>query len=425
MLSTELTATFYALMGVSVASAMLTGSTLQWIWVNGRWNSQYNIIVTIAAIASLIQTVTCYVNALMAPDHNMWFMIYILINWVFMTHTSVMLVSKKLSLTYLKAEQERIWHRLLLINVGMFPLSLFVCVYWTTAHNFDSPLFSKIALVVEPLQIALWGVIEFCLSGAFIVQMWKYNWTTVERKAIYVLIGVGCCDALAVLLNIFLGDLESTSVKGFVYCLRIRLEVAVLGQMVDYVRKRRNPTTSSTMSKQTATKQHTHEEPLKKSSAGGNPNALGSSKKVGFQEPDGGSSKKVGFQVAEGSGLPKTRQPAPDSFAMMTLTQMIADEDDHTDENESEDHVEVGQPGTRERAPDSFAFMTLTQMIPDEDDITEQPGDDDDVEAGGRTMLPPIESLGSNLEDGMTAPYTTSGSEGSGSNHDKEPIYDV
>jgi hypothetical protein len=125
----------------------------------------------------------------------------------------------------------------------MFPISIFTCVYWATAHNFDSDIFKTINKVMEPCQIALWGLIEFVLSGAFIVQMWKFHWTSVERQGIFVLILVGVCDTLSVLLNLFIGDLESTCVKGFVYCLRIRLEVSVLCSMVEFVKSKRGSVT--------------------------------------------------------------------------------------------------------------------------------------------------------------------------------------
>ena len=132
-LEIELNWSFFALMAVVVLASILTGSSYQWVANQGgiKVKCQYNTIVTIAATSSMIQTVTCYINALMHPTHDMGFMIFILVNWVFMTHSSVMLVSKKLSLTY--ARSDHIWKKLLLINVFMFPLSLFTCVYWTVA----------------------------------------------------------------------------------------------------------------------------------------------------------------------------------------------------------------------------------------------------------------------------------------------------
>ena len=162
---TELNSTFYILLVVVILASILTGSSLQWVANQGGINRKcsYNTIVTTAASSSLIQTVTCYVNALTHPAHNMAFMIFILVNWVVMTHSSVMLVSKKLSLTYINSD--RVWKRLLLINVIMFPISLFTCVYWTVAYNVDgdTDVFQKINAVMEPIQITLWGIIEFCL----------------------------------------------------------------------------------------------------------------------------------------------------------------------------------------------------------------------------------------------------------------------
>ena len=162
---TKVNSTFYILLAVVILASILTGSSLQWVANQGGISRKcsYNTIVTIAATSSLIQTVTCYVNTLMHPVHSMAFMIFILVNWVFMTHSSVMLVSKKLSLTYVNSD--RVWKRLLLINAFMFPISLFTCVYWTVAYNVESDtyVFQKINAVMEPIQITLWGIIEFCL----------------------------------------------------------------------------------------------------------------------------------------------------------------------------------------------------------------------------------------------------------------------
>ena len=80
-------------------------------------------------------------------------------------------------------------------------------------------------------------------SGMFIVQMWKFSWTQVERQAIFVLVLVAICDTMSVLTNVLIGDLPSTCVKGFVYALRIRLEIGVLNQMVEFVKNKRGSVT--------------------------------------------------------------------------------------------------------------------------------------------------------------------------------------
>jgi len=263
-METEISSTAVALLIITVLSAVLTGSSIQWVFDQGglqlskferkiSWddsNQQYYFIVTVAALTSLIQTVTCFVNTLLvaAERPNAWFASYIVLNWVFMTHSSVMLLSLKLSRTDY-TDPVRAWKRLLWINVVMFPISLFICVYWTMAHASasasDSDFLDGMTAILEPLQISIWGMLEFVLSSAFIVKMWEFRWTKVERHGVFVLILVAACDVTTVLLNLFLGDLESTCVKGFVYCLRIRLEISVLNAICDFVRKRNYRVTST------------------------------------------------------------------------------------------------------------------------------------------------------------------------------------
>ena len=257
----ELNSTNAALLIVTVLAALLTGSSIQWIVDQGglrsstlEWkvswddsNQQYYFIVVVAAIASLIQTVTCFINTLMvaADRPNVWFMSYIVLNWCCMTHASIMLVSLKLSRTF--RDSAKAWRRLLWINLGMMPLSILICVYWVTAHTIQHDFLDRAVVILEPLQIALWGLIEFSLSTAFIVKMWNFRWTAVERHGVFVLILVVCCDVATVLLNLLIGDLESTCVKGFVYCLRIRLEISVLHAISEFVRKKTYSRSATTL----------------------------------------------------------------------------------------------------------------------------------------------------------------------------------
>lgn len=89
MISIELNVMNGLLFGANIAASILTGSTLQWILNNGMLKNQYNIIVTIATISSLIQTICCYINYLMYPNPNLGFVIFILINWVVMVCSNV------------------------------------------------------------------------------------------------------------------------------------------------------------------------------------------------------------------------------------------------------------------------------------------------------------------------------------------------
>lgn len=246
-LTTELSAvTFGLLFASTILASFLAGSTVQWAINKGLLKkklfakvNQYNVLVTIAAISSMIHTLLCFFNNVMAPNLEFGVAMSVVVNWVIMTNFSILLVSQRLSLTF--PNPTKAWKRLLWINYIAVPLCIFIGTSWAISWNMaDTPGLDRMVLILEPVQIGLFGLVEFALSGAFIFQMWKYHWTAVERHGMVMLVLVGCCDLASVLLNVLMGDLESTCVKGLVYSLRIRLEVNVLCCMVDHIKNRRN-----------------------------------------------------------------------------------------------------------------------------------------------------------------------------------------
>ena len=240
MAESEVDPMFLALLVVTFLSAVLSGSTLQWVIGRGVFtkgfkdkNNRYNIIVFVAAASSMVMALFNFITWQYLPP-QMAYYVYLVVNWIIMTHSSIMLVSQKISVTY--RDSTRVFKRLLLINAGMLPISLLVGFAWGAQRQSDLPIFAKMTAIIEPMQIALWGCIEFVLSGIFIVKMWKFQWTAVERRGIFVLVVVALCDIVTIFSNVVIGDLESTILKAFVYCLRIRLEVGVLVTMADFLR---------------------------------------------------------------------------------------------------------------------------------------------------------------------------------------------
>ena len=240
---------FIFMFGLTFLAALLTGSTLEWVYARGvltkGWTNvrnQYNIIVLVASWFSGAEALCNFILYYYRPTQT-WYLFLLLGQWMIMTHASVMVVSNRLSMLYRNAKQ--VWHRLLLINVFMLPVSILVFCTWGGDKISNSNVYANMNVIVEPVQIALWGGIEFCLSGTFIVKMWRYKWTTVERKAFGVLLLVAVCDVATVLANVWVGDLESTVVKAFAYCLRIRLEVNVLTLLVDFLEGKRRSATIS------------------------------------------------------------------------------------------------------------------------------------------------------------------------------------
>ena len=236
----ETDATFLSMLFLTFASLALTGSTLEWVisrgvFVKGLKNpcNTYNIVVLVAGTFSGIQAICNFLLYYYQPK-AVWFLFQCLTQWMIMTHASVMVVSNRLSLLY--RNPRRVWKRLLYINVFMLPISILVFVSWGGDKLSGYSIYKDMNRIIEPTQIALWGIIEFVLSGIFIVKMWAFKWGAMERKAIFVLVLVGLCDLSTVFANILVGDLPSTVVKAFAYCLRIRLEINVLCVLVDYLK---------------------------------------------------------------------------------------------------------------------------------------------------------------------------------------------
>lgn len=221
-LTADLDAMFGFLLALVALTGVVVGNTFQWLLEEGilrfkllEKRNQYNIMVFVASLTSLIHAVTNFVNFLMTPNNSVGFMAYIVTNWTFMTHFSILLVSRKLSMIY--RDSERVWKRLVWVNVASLPLSIFVACIWTSEHavySGNNPTIHKINDIAEPIQIAIFGIIEFCLSSAFIVKMWQYKWTTIERKAIKILVLVGVCDIATIIFAIVFGDLEAATIKG-------------------------------------------------------------------------------------------------------------------------------------------------------------------------------------------------------------------
>lgn len=244
-------ATFGCLLAIAFAACMISGLTFQWLIEKGLFRkkkflekaNQYNVIVAVTSLAAFLQTITCFLQALL-DEPNVVLSAFMLLQWIFMTHGSVMIVARKVSLTYNNAEQA--WKRLLYINAAMMVVSVAVVVVWMMGSHLYSDgddaeeVLEDIQRILEPTQMALWGLLEFALSGMFIVQMRKYYWQSVERKGIFALLVVGLCDIGLVSLNVGLGDyLLSACARAFVYALRIRLELEVLSAMVTYIQNKR------------------------------------------------------------------------------------------------------------------------------------------------------------------------------------------
>ncbi|CAB9510856.1 expressed unknown protein [Seminavis robusta] len=241
--------TFGILFTATLLSSWVAGSTYQWVVEKGLFRkdflqkeNQYNILVGLSALSANLQAIGCFLNAVLLisdSDSNSYGLTTALsINMLLMTHTSLMLVSRKVSLTYPNAEQT--WQRLLCINLAMLPVSFIGAAIWATSHLFpEKEGWQQANGIFMPISIGLWGMAEASLSSSFVRQMSHYQWTEVQNKGLAVLAFVALCDLLCILLAILFGDMVAMCLWGLLYSVRIRLEIRVMNSMIEYIQSKR------------------------------------------------------------------------------------------------------------------------------------------------------------------------------------------
>ncbi|CAB9510855.1 expressed unknown protein [Seminavis robusta] len=245
-------ATFGILFTATLLSSWVAGSTYQWVVEKGLFRknflqkeNQYNVLVGISALTANLQAIGCFLNAvvLQSDDNNDSFGLTtaLSINMILMTHTSLMLISRRVSLTYPNAEQ--MWERLLRINLAMLPVSFIGATIWATSHlHPEKQGWQRANHIFVPLSIGLWGLAEAILSSHFVIQMSRYQWTEVQHKGMAVLAFVALCDILCLVLAILFGDLTAMCLWGLLYSVRVRLEVRVMNSMIEYIQAKRAAT---------------------------------------------------------------------------------------------------------------------------------------------------------------------------------------
>ncbi|CAB9525510.1 expressed unknown protein [Seminavis robusta] len=242
-------ATFGILFTATLLSSWVAGSTYQWVVEKGLFRkdflqkeNQYNILVALSALSANLQTIGCFLNAVLldSDDNNDSYGLTtaLSINMLLMTHTSLMLVSRKVSLTYPNAEQT--WQRLLYINLVMLPVSFMGAAIWATSHrNPEKQGWQRANAVFIPLSIGLWGLAEATLSSVFVHQMAKYQWTPVKYKGLSISSFVAFCDVVCFILAITVGDLTAMCLWGLLYSVRVRLEIRVVSSMIEHIQTKR------------------------------------------------------------------------------------------------------------------------------------------------------------------------------------------
>ncbi|CRG88983.1 hypothetical protein PISL3812_06018 [Talaromyces islandicus] len=236
-------------------------------------------------------------------DTNVWISVTILTIgwWVMVTGQSLVLYSR---LHLVLRDQRRLTHVLYMIftSIIIFHLPTSILTYGSNAHSTTASRFIDGYNIMEKIQLTGFTIQEAIISGLYLYETARLlrlaNNPQSHRRIQIQLIGI---NVLIIFMDLVLLGFEyaseyavQTTLKGAVYSLKLKLEFAVLGKLVDFIRTNRDNSSAMPM----------------------------------------GSS--AGRYAGQGAGLPSTRADDPHFYGQSTATVMRPEPT-----NSSQEHLNI------------------------------------------------------------------------------------
>lgn len=166
--------------------------------------------------------------------------------WCMVTGQSLVLYSR----LHLVLRDERLLRRVLImiwVNVVFLHVPTTVLTYGSNAHD-RSPRFVRGYNIMEKIQMTGFTIQELIISALYVVetiQLLRLGWDRTKRKIMHELVGI---NVIMFIMDLALLGLEYAShyaiqitLKGAIYSIKLKLEFAVLGRLVDVVHGDRQP----------------------------------------------------------------------------------------------------------------------------------------------------------------------------------------
>lgn len=167
--------------------------------------------------------------------------------WCMVTGQSMVLYSR----LHLVVRDERLLRKVLImiwVNFVVLHIPTTVLTYGSNARNVRSGEFVRGYNIMEKIQMTGFTVQELIISGLYIwetIRLLKLGWDENKRRIMHRLVGI---NVVMLLLDLILLALEyanqyavQITLKGMFYSIKLKLEFAVLGKLVDVVSGERLP----------------------------------------------------------------------------------------------------------------------------------------------------------------------------------------
>jgi len=166
------------------------------------------------------------------------------IGWVFMVGGNSFILYSRLHLITLNHRMLRMVFWAIIVNTILMYIPTTALDYGCNIH--DSGGWCTGYSIMERIQMTMFSIQEFTISGIYLVEAWRYLKTAYvpdgrSKRVIYELV---CVNVILILLDVALLSVEyvdlyqiEVTLKGLVYSVKAKLELGVLSRLVKIVTK--------------------------------------------------------------------------------------------------------------------------------------------------------------------------------------------
>jgi hypothetical protein len=160
--------------------------------------------------------------------------------WCMVTGQSVVLYSR-LHLIVLNEKLLRLILRMIIVDAVILHIPTTVLTFGSN-ENTDTGMFVRAYNVMEKIQMTMFCIQESIISGIYLWECAKFLRTDKQEKSRRTLYELFYINMIIIMMDLSLLGLEyanlyvlETAIKGMVYSVKLKLEFAILGKLVQYV----------------------------------------------------------------------------------------------------------------------------------------------------------------------------------------------
>jgi hypothetical protein len=239
--------------GGSLALRIVIGSSIAVAWYNAvelnililatfrRYSGLYFWSLLIASWGVVFYGIGFLFKFFQVIQNDFVNVVFITIGWWCMVTGQSVVLYSRLHLIVLNEKLLRVILRMIMVDAIILHIPTTVLTFGSNA-NADTPRFVNGYNVMEKIQMTGFCIQEFAISGIYLWECAKFLRTDKQEKSRRTLFELFYINMIIIMMDLSLLGLEYANlyileivIKGAVYSVKLKLEFAILGKLVQYV----------------------------------------------------------------------------------------------------------------------------------------------------------------------------------------------